>query len=144
MHRAKTIFSIAILCIWGGNGYSQIPKSKHVERDPRLDLMVERHAEMNREMAKPKFKIEPGFRLLMVSTNKRDVALEMRARLLKMYPEQKSYMYYQSPFFKIQFGNFKTSKEAEDFKLQMIEQFGENILIVPAQVEVKLETEQQQ
>lgn len=144
MFRAKTILSIAIFCMMGEIGLAQIPKSKHIERDPRLDWMVERHAEMNRELVKPKFKMEPGFRLLMVSTNKRDAALEMRARLLKMYPEQKSYMYYQSPFFKIQFGNFKTSKDAEDFKLQMIEQFGENILIIPAQVEVKLETEQQQ
>lgn len=144
MHVAKTIMAFAIACTLGLNGYSQFAKSIYVERDPRLDVLVDRHADWNREMLKPKYKMEPGFRLLMVSTNKRDAAMEVRTKLLKLYPEQKSYMYYQSPFFKIQFGNFKTSKEAEEFKVQMTELFGENILIVPAQVEVKLETEQLQ
>ncbi len=144
MHLMKTIVTAPLFFLVSSTAFSQLTKNAYVERDPRLDLMVEKHAELNREALKPKYKIEPGFRLLMISTNKRDAALEMRSRLLKLYPDQKSYMYYQSPFFKIQFGNFKTSKEAEEFKTQMINAFGESILIIPAQVEVKLEIEQTQ
>lgn len=82
--------------------------------------------------------IEQGYRLLVVSTNKRDQAMETKARLLKLYPEQKSYMSYQSPNFKLHMGNFKSYKEAEKFREEMASNFGGNILIIPSPIEIRV------
>ena len=78
----------------------------------------------------------------MISTNKRDQAIDAKSRLLKIYPDQKSYLFYQSPYFKLQFGNFKTMKEAEMMKKELVLDFGENLIIIPSQVEVKGEKQE--
>jgi hypothetical protein len=77
----------------------------------------------------------------MITTNKRDVALEIKSRLMKNYPDQKSYLYYQSPNFKVQFGNFKTYKEADKAKSEMEVLFGKDMIIVPSKIEIRADKE---
>ncbi|MEN9883604.1 MAG: hypothetical protein RLZZ420_821, partial [Bacteroidota bacterium] len=71
---------------------AQIGKSVHVKRDPRVDKLVEKQIEINNLSAQGRIVIEQGYRLLVVSTNKRDQAMEVRSVLLKEYPEYKTYM----------------------------------------------------
>jgi hypothetical protein len=121
---------------------AQFAKSPYVTRDPRLDKLVDKQIELNKEALKNRTMLEPGYRIVVISTNKRDFALEAKAKLMKQFPDQKSYLYYQSPNFKLQFGNFKTYKDAEMMKKEMITLFGENLLIIPAQIEVKSEKQE--
>lgn len=130
------ITAVALFCC-SSTLRAQFAKSPHVIRDPRLDLLVDKQIELNQQALKARTTVVQGFRILVISTNKRDLALEARSNLLKNYPEHKSYMYYQSPHFKIQFGNFRTQKEAEQMKKNLEALFGEGLLIVPAKVEVK-------
>lgn len=118
---------------------AQFARSPYVTRDPRLDKLVDKQAELNKEALKARTILEPGFRILVISTNKRDLALEAKSKLMKLYPDQKTYLYYQSPNFKLQFGNFKTYKDAELLRKDLSASFGETLLIIPAQVELKPE-----
>ena len=121
---------------------AQFARSPYVTRDPRLDKLVDKQAELNKEALKARTVLEPGFRIVVISTNKRDLALEAKSKLMKLYPDQKTYLYYQSPNFKLQFGNFKTYKDAEVMRKELSASFGENLLIIPAQVEIKPEKQE--
>lgn len=121
---------------------AQFARSPYVTRDPRLDKLVDKQAELNKEALKARTVLESGFRIQVISTNKRDLALEAKSKLMKLYPDQKTYLYYQSPNFKLQFGNFKNYKDAEVLRKELTASFGENLLIIPAQVELKPEKQE--
>jgi len=69
---------------------AQFARSPYVTRDPRLDKLVDKQAELNKEALKARTVLEPGFRILVISTNKRDLALDTKTKLMKLYPDQKN------------------------------------------------------
>jgi hypothetical protein len=117
---------------------AQIGKSVHVKRDPRVDKLVEKQIEINNLSAQGRIVIEQGYRLLVVSTNKRDQAMEVRSVLLKEYPEYKTYMSYQAPNFKVHFGNFRTYRDADKIRKEMARFFGTTILVIPSKIELRV------
>ncbi len=134
----KSTLSIAVLLLFFGTGlHAQFAKSPHVVRDPRLDKLVDKQIELNKEALRSRIYNEQGFRILIIATNKRDVAIEAKSKLMKNFPDQKSYMFYQSPNFRVLFGNYRTEKEAEEMKKQLQELFKDPVLIIPSTVEVK-------
>jgi hypothetical protein len=106
-----------------------------VSRDPRVDKLVDKHIELNKLASMGRVVIEQGFRLLVISTNKRDLVMKVRADLLREFPDEKSYMSYQSPNFKVHFGNYGTRHEAEKAKKALSERFGTSIIIIPSKIE---------
>lgn len=142
MFRQRYFYLLALMIVWGVSANAQFAKSPHVKRDPRVDKLVDKQIELNKQALRVRTTLEPGFRILVISTNKRDLAIDAKSRLLKIYPDQKSYLFYQSPYFKLQFGNFKTMKEAETMKKELVLEFGENLIIIPSQVEVKGEKQE--
>ena len=138
-HIVLQLFTLLLFISLSAN--AQFGKSVHVKRDPRVDVLVDKQIELNGQAVRGRTTIEQGFRLLIVSTNKRDLALETKSRWMKNYPDQKSYMFYHSPHFKVQFGNFKTYKDAEKAKNDLELEFGKDLLIIPSKVEVRGEKE---
>ena len=59
-----------------------------------------------------------GFRLQVLSTRTREDAFNTKSNLLRQFPEQKAYILYQSPYFKVRIGNFPNKQEADIFKKQ--------------------------
>ncbi len=137
MFRSTLLNLTALLFCCSISAYAQFAKSPHVTRDPRVDKLVDKQIELNSQALKVRTSIEQGFRIVVVSTNKRDFAIDTKSRLMKGFPEHGSYMFYQSPNFKVHFGNFKTMKEAEWMRKELELQFGENLLIIPSQIEVR-------
>jgi hypothetical protein len=127
---------------FGVSAHAQFAKSPYVKRDSRVDKLVDKQIELNKQALRVRTTLEPGFRILVISTNKRDLAIDAKSRLLKIYPDQKSYLFYQSPHFKVQFGNFRTMKDAEQLKKELAPDFGEDLIIIPSQVEVKGEKQE--
>ncbi len=142
MFRSLYFNLLAMVMALGVAAHAQFAKSPYVKRDPRVDKLVDKQIELNKQALRIRTTLEPGFRILVISTNKRDMAIDAKSRLLKIYPDQKSYMFYQSPNFKLQFGNFRTMKEAEQMKKELVLDFGENLIIIPSQVEVKGEKQE--
>ncbi len=111
-----------------------------VHKDFRLDILGRKEAELNAAIAAILARSAMGYRLQVLSTNDRALAMKTKAQLLQQYPEQKTYMFYQSPYVKLRFGNFKTMPEAEMYRKQISRMLGgASIYIVAERIEVKPE-----
>ena len=134
--KQATLFILSFLMM--EQAAAQFGKSKFVIRDPRVDKLVDKQIELNKQMVKDRTTIESGYRIIVISTIKRDDATRAKGILMRNFPDQKSYMLFHSPNFKVQFGNFRAYKEAEEMKKELEPLFPEGMLIVPAQVEVRI------
>lgn len=107
-----------------------------VQKDPRLDLLVKKSIEINEYNTREARRFVPGFRILIINTNDRNKANEAKARLYRNFPDVKSYLVYQSPFYKLKAGNYLSQKEAEEAlnRLQVV--FPANLYIVRDVIEV--------
>jgi hypothetical protein len=114
-----------------------------VVKDPRLDMLLRKQTELNKEVDKINNKTGPGYRIMVVNTNDRTKALEVKSRMMSEFPDEKSYLIYQSPYFKILIGNFRTRQEAEPFQKKILEIYPTGVIIVPATVEYKPEKEEE-
>ncbi|MEY4885130.1 MAG: hypothetical protein RL151_439 [Bacteroidota bacterium] len=114
-----------------------------VVKDPRLDMLLRKQTELNKEVDKINNKTGPGYRIMVVNTNDRIKALEVKSRMMSDFPDEKSYLIYQSPYFKILIGNFRTRQEAEPFQKKILEIYPTGVIIVPATVEYKPEKEEE-
>ncbi|MEQ1552807.1 MAG: hypothetical protein ABL929_01445 [Ferruginibacter sp.] len=85
--------------------------------------------------------LTPGYRLMVISTNDRDLAMRVRAKLYQIFPDQKQYMSFQMPNTKIKFGNFLDRGQADRVRKQIIgmKLVNNNIYVVPETVEMKVE-----
>jgi hypothetical protein len=112
-----------------------------VVKDARIDVLGRKEYELNSKSGESNLgpRAAKGYRLMVLSSNDRDLAMKVRAQLLQRFPEQKVYMAYLAPYIKLKFGNFVEKGEADKYKL-MIKKAGivtTNVYLVPEIVEVK-------
>jgi hypothetical protein len=112
-----------------------------VHKDPRIELLVKKQVQINEETSREARKIGKGFRLLVVNTNKRDEAVAAKTKVYTFFPELKSYLIYQSPYFKLKVGNFKERKDAEEYRERLQKYFPKGVYIMNDTIEVKPEKE---
>jgi len=108
-----------------------------IHKDSRIDLLVKKQAEINEETTRNARRVTRGFRLLVVNTNKRDEAISAKAKLYQYFPELKSYLLYQSPYFKLKAGNFKERKDAESYQKKLNAFFPKGVFVMNDMIEVK-------
>jgi hypothetical protein len=119
--------------------YAQDTSSVTIHKDPRIDLLIKKQAQINEETSKKK--TAKGYRLLIVNSNNRDEAINAKSKLYQLFPELKSYLYYQAPYFKLKAGNFKTRAEAEEYQNKLNRYFPNNVFIMSDIIELKPEKE---
>jgi hypothetical protein len=112
-----------------------------IHKDARVDLLVKKQAEINEETTRNARRVAKGFRLLVVNTNKRDEAINAKGKLYQYFPELKSYLLYQSPYFKLKAGNFKERKDAETYQKKLNAFFPSGVFIMNDVIEVKPDKE---
>lgn len=134
------LFSVLSVSVFAQQ-ISRDTQSVVIHKDPRLDLLIKKQAEINEETTRNARKIARGYRLLVVNTNRRDEAIGAKSKLYQYFPELKSYLYYQSPYFKVKAGNFKGRKEAEDYQKKLNKFFQKGVFIMSDLIEVKPEKE---
>ena len=83
---------------------------------------------------------------MLLSTSDRNLAMQLRTKLLRQYPEHKVYMAFQSPFIKLKMGNFEGRDDAEDLRKQLLrlKMTNGNIYIIPDTIELKPEPEEEE
>jgi hypothetical protein len=113
-----------------------------IHKDPRLDLLISKQVELNKEVYKENNRTGAGYRVLVINTNNRNKAMEVKSKIMSEFPEHKTYLIYQSPYFKIQVGNFRERKEAEALRKKIISLYPTGVIVVPATVEFKAEKEE--
>ena len=114
-----------------------------VHKDPRLDLLIKKQIQVNEETSRDARRIGKGYRLLVVNTSKRDEAIEAKSKVYTYFPELKSYLIYQSPYFKLKVGNFKERKDAEEYLNKLKRHFPQGVYIMNDVIEIKLEIEKE-
>jgi len=111
-----------------------------LQKDSRIDILGQKMGDYNTSLAK-NIRSGKGFRLMLLTSNDRNVVMQTRSKLLQQYPEHKIYMIYQSPFIKLKMGNFIEKTEAEKLKKQLLSQkiVTGNIYILSETIEIKPE-----
>ena len=112
-----------------------------VHKDPRIDLLVKKQIQINEETSREARRIGKGYRLLVINTSKRDEAAAAKTTVYTFFPELKSYLLYQAPYFKLKVGNFKDRKEAEDYRERLQKYFPKGVFIMNDTIELKLDKE---
>ncbi len=108
-----------------------------VHKDPRLDLLVKKQADINEVTSRDGRRTDKGFRLMIISTNNRDEALAAKTKVYTYFPDLKAYMWYQSPYFRVKAGNFKDRKDAEAYQKRLNTYFPKGVFIMKDIIEVK-------
>ena len=113
-----------------------------IHKDFRLDILGRKEAELNLAATKAAARTGMGYRLQVMNTNDRDLAMKTRTQLLQRYPDQKVYMSFQMPYVKLTFGNFVTKQEAEMYKKQISQMLGgASVYTLSQRIEIKPEKE---
>lgn len=109
-----------------------------VIKDSRLDELAKKETAFN-EVLNMSAKAGKGYRLMVLSTNDRPMAMKVRGQLLQNYPDQKIYMIYQPPNIKLKFGDYVEKADAESMRKDIIKSkiVTGNIYIVADKIEIK-------
>lgn len=108
-----------------------------VHKDPRLDLLVKKQAQINEVTSRDSRRTDKGFRLMIISTNNREEAIAAKTKVYTYFPELKAYLWHQSPYYKLKAGNFKERKDAEAYQRRLNVYFPKGVFIMKDVIEVK-------
>jgi hypothetical protein len=108
-----------------------------IHKDPRLDQLVKKQAQINEETSREARKSGKGFRLMIISTINRDEAIAAKTKIYTYFPELKAYLWHQSPYYKLKAGNFKERKDAETYQKKMNVYFPKGVFIMNDVVELR-------
>ncbi|MEO5564431.1 MAG: SPOR domain-containing protein [Chitinophagaceae bacterium] len=134
----KRIIVLA-LSVFSLQAFSQDSSTVMVHKDPRVDLLVNKQAQINELTSRDARKSGKGFRLLIMRTNNRDEAMAAKTKVYTYFPELKAYLWHQSPYYNVKAGNFRDRKEAEAYQKKMNVYFPKGVYVMNDVVEVKLE-----
>jgi hypothetical protein len=136
---STTLFAQSLPRQSGDTAWRKIPDSSSVviHKDPRLDMLIKKQADINEITSREGRRSGKGYRLMIMNTNKREEALAAKTKVYTYFPELKAYLLYQSPYFKLKVGNFKDRKEAEDYQKQLNIYFPKGVFIMNDIIEIK-------
>ncbi len=104
-------------------------------KDPRLDTLIRKQIEVNKYTTRSARRVTPGFRLMVINTKDRQEAINAKAMLYEKFPELKSYLWHQSPYYKLKTGNFRTKEDAEVFAGRLRPFFPKGIFIMNDEID---------
>jgi hypothetical protein len=112
-----------------------------IHKDPRVDMLVKKQASINSAFRKAAGRTMRGYRLLLINTNSRDEAIAAKTKIYTHFPDQKVYLSYQAPFFKLKAGNYQTRAEAKKYQDLVKILFPKGVFVMNDTIEVKQEIE---
>lgn len=102
-----------------------------VHKDPRLDVLVSKQSSVNKLTAKMTSSGQyKGYRLQLLNTRSREDAFKLKANMLQWFPDEKTYVLYQSPYFKVRIGNFIKQADAIAFKNKLVKKYPQSAYVV--------------
>lgn len=137
----RTTYFLLLLLVIGAQAAAQTDSTSSIviHKDPRLDQLVKKQAQINEVTTRDARRIMPGYRLQVINTSDRDAAIAAKTKIYQLFPELKAYLIYQSPYFRLRVGNFKDRAEAEDYRKSLSGEFPNSVFIVRDTIEVKPE-----
>lgn len=122
-----------------------IASGNKVIRDQRLDQLGVKMREYNESLSQ-KIQLVDGYRLQLLNTTDRNQLMKVRSELIRLYPDQKLYTIFQTPYLKLKLGNFLNKQDAEKFRETLVDSklISGSIYLVPEKVELKPEKKNQE
>ena len=130
MIRLLTIILLSPIAV-----FSQV----EIVKDHRLDLLIAKQEELNKKVYLDNNRTASGFRILVINTNDRKKAMDVKSKLMRDFPDHKTYLIYQSPYFRIHIGNFRKREEAESLRKQVNRIYPTGVIVIPSTIEVRPE-----
>lgn len=121
------IFTISSFCNAQNTASDTLKILTPVVKDSRID-------KLNNDY-KSTYKLE-GYRIQIYSGTKKQPARQARMQFTQRYRDTKAHEDYESPYFKVRVGDFKTKLEALKFKNELTKYFP-NCLIIKDEIEFK-------
>ena len=132
----KTLKIYAFIILSGIAISGSASDSVIVHKDARLDILTVKQAQSNKRSAMMTSSGQyKGYRIQVLSSRKREDAFNMKGMLLANFPDQKAYVMFQSPNFKVRIGNFLKREDAERFRKQLASLFPQSVYIVEDAIE---------
>ncbi len=102
-----------------------------VNKDPRLDILNAKQASVNKRAGMMTSSgMYKGFRVQVISTSNRDEAFNLKAGMMSKFSQEKTYVLFQAPSFRVRVGNFLKKEDAEKFRKQIAKGFKQGIYVV--------------
>jgi hypothetical protein len=134
----KILFAFVALIFASVSAYAQ-SGSVVINKDPRVDLLVNKQIEINEVTTRNARRTTAGYRIMVVSSNNRNTVAEAKTIMYREFPELKAYMMYQAPFFRLKVGNFRDRVNAEEYLERIKPFFKNNVYVVPDTIEIRPE-----
>lgn len=97
-----------------------------VKKDPRVSALVAKQSEVTPPDVNPKI---PGFRIQLFFDSERGAVNSARSQFLSEFPRVDTYVEYNSPYYYLKVGDFRTRLEAEKIKAAIEAQFPTSFII---------------
>lgn len=138
----KACFLVVALFLLLSKSFAQIDSAKKaadtivVNKDPRLDILTQKQSIVNKRSSMMTSNgLYKGYRLQLLNSNNRNQAFKLKYDLLTTYPEHKTYVSYQAPYFKVRFGNFLKRDEAEKMRKVLQKTYASGVFVVEDAIE---------
>jgi SPOR domain len=102
-----------------------------VHKDPRLDVLNSKQATVNKRAGiMTSSGMYKGYRVQIISTSNRDEAFNLKASMMSKYSQEKTYVLFQAPSFRVRIGNFLKKADADKFRKEIAKGFKQGIYVV--------------
>jgi hypothetical protein len=112
------LFSIG----WSISSYGQ-SEQVNLKKEAGIDNLINKHIEYNKAVG-----TISGYRLQIFSGSgnfSKSNAISQRSAFMGRYPSVKAYIIFNTPYYIVRAGNFRTRLDAEAFRQRIIEQYPE-------------------
>ncbi|MBV8255250.1 MAG: SPOR domain-containing protein [Chitinophaga sp.] len=124
-------------CVMAQDNTATSNGTVRVIKDSRVDALIKKQIYINTLAIRN----QPGFRVQVISTNKRADANEAKQRVMQLYPDIRTYMEFQAPYFKVRVGDYKTREEATELRDKLSSLFSGGVFVVPSTINVSPDKE---
>ncbi len=137
----QKLFSLLLVMIIASSAFAQ-KDTIIIHKDQRLDILTAKQAQINkRNSMMTSAGLFRGFRIQLFSSPNRVEANKIKEEFLSRFTDQKAYLTYNSPYFKVRVGNFIKKADAESFRKQLAKYYPSGVYVVEDAVEYTLKDE---
>lgn len=114
----KNLVLVLFFLSFNSIAFSQkVEGNANVDRDPRIDRLIEKHRQYNQ--ANPGV---DGYRIQIFfdsGNNSKKTAQTIREKFMELYPDVAAYLTFNSPYYRVRIGDYRTKLEAEGVLYQL-------------------------
>jgi len=127
----KTLVLLFCTIILSSSLFAQEGGYINIIATTNIDALVNKHIRLNSNRSRMN-----GYRIQLAQNSSRSFVLEKKNDFLQKYPDIRSYMVYEQPYFKLRVGNYENKLDAFRVYRDILRNFG-NAFIVEDFIDVE-------